>query len=247
MPQLAALIFDVDGTLAETEELHRKSFNAAFAAAGLGWVWDQALYGRLLEVTGGKERIRHYLDTARPGGTMDAAGIAALHADKTRRYTAMVDAGGVGLRPGIARLIAEAEAQGVRLAIATTTSRPNVDALLRAVLGRDPFEVIACGDEVAAKKPAPDVYALALARLGLDASVCLAIEDTANGLRSAQGAGLACLVTTSLYGGRGVFPGAWAVVDRLGDPGAPAEVLAGGLEGGVIDLAGLAQAFGGRA
>ena len=205
MTALKALIFDVDGTLAETEELHRLAFNAAFAAAGLPWVWDTGLYATLLEVTGGKERIAHYIaqSAAQP---LDTGRIAALHADKTVRYAQSVAQGGLVLRPGIARLLDEARAAGIRLAIATTTSRPNVDALLRATLGHDPFEVIAAGDEVAAKKPAPDVYTLALRRLDLPPAACIAIEDTLNGLRSAQGAGIACVMTTSLYGGHGPFP-----------------------------------------
>src|ERR1700712_809679 len=116
---LEALIFDVDGTLAETEEIHRAAFNAAFAAAGLGWHWDVPLYARLLEVTGGKERIRHYAETA---GLPGPADIAALHAYKTARYVDLVRGGSVSLRPGIARLLADAEAAGLRLAIATTTS-----------------------------------------------------------------------------------------------------------------------------
>ncbi len=212
---LRALIFDVDGTLAETEELHRLAFNAAFASAQLPWVWDVPLYTRLLEVTGGKERIRHFITVHAPADTLDDAAIAQLHADKTRHYTSMVADGRCALRSGIEQVLADAAAQGVRLAVATTTSRPNVDALLYATLGRDPFEVIAAGDEVAAKKPAPDVYKLALQRLGLPAEECLAIEDTPNGLRSAQGAGLACVVTPSLYGGNGPFPGAAAVANEL--------------------------------
>jgi HAD superfamily hydrolase (TIGR01509 family) len=215
--RLRALIFDVDGTLAETEELHRHAFNEAFAAAGLDWHWDQALYARLLRVTGGKERIRHYIDGDDAQPKLDDQAVAALHRNKTARYTNKIDAGDIALRPGIAPLLAEAQANGLRLAIATTTSRPNVDALLRATLATQPFEVIAAGDEVAAKKPAPDVYLLALERLGLPAEACVAIEDTLNGLKSAQGAGLACVITTSVYGGEGPFPGALKVAGSIGD------------------------------
>jgi HAD superfamily hydrolase (TIGR01509 family) len=210
---LRALIFDVDGTLAETEEIHRRAFNEIFAAHGIGWEWDQALYARLLEVTGGKERIRHYIDAYGACPALEDSAIATLHRAKTQRYTDLIESGDIGLRPGIAALLREAPALGVRLAIATTTSRPNVDALLRATLGSQPFEVIAAGDEVPAKKPAPDVYLLALERLGLSAAECVALEDTINGLRSAQAAGLACVITPSVYGGMGPFPGALRVVD----------------------------------
>jgi len=235
---LKALIFDVDGTLAETEELHREAFNEAFGAAGLDWRWDQALYGELLAVTGGKERIAHFQHRAGIAPALTAAQIAALHRDKTARYTARVDKGGVTLRPGIRRLAEEARDAGLKLAIATTTSRPNVDALLAAAGPLPQFDVIAAGDAVAAKKPAPDVFLLALRGLGLPASACLALEDTANGLASARGAGLRCVVTVSAYGGRGPFAEAASVVTGLGEPEAPAAVLAGpALPHGIVDLA----------
>jgi HAD superfamily hydrolase (TIGR01509 family) len=238
---LKALIFDVDGTLAETEELHREAFNEAFGVAGLDWQWDQRLYGELLAVTGGKERIAHFQQRAGIEPALTEAQVAALHRDKTARYTARVNQGGLALRPGIRRLLEEAHHAGLKLAIATTTSRPNVDALLAAAGPLPAFDVIAAGDEVAAKKPAPDVFQLALRGLGLPASSCLAFEDTANGLASARGAGLPCVVTVSAYGGRGPCAEAAAVVTHLGDPEAPAAALAGpALPAGIVDLAWLA-------
>jgi HAD superfamily hydrolase (TIGR01509 family) len=215
---LRALIFDVDGTLAETEEVHRRSFNDAFAAAGLSWRWNQSLYLKLLDVAGGKERIRHYIAAHGATPVLDDAAVAALHKDKTARYTRLVEEGEIQLRPGIKTLLHEAKPYGVRLAIATTTSRPNIDALLGATLNYQPFEVIAAGDEVPAKKPSPDVYLLALKRLGLSANECVAIEDSPNGLRSAQAAGIPCIVTPSVYGGAGPFPGALRVVDLAHQP-----------------------------
>jgi len=239
---LKALIFDVDGTLAETEELHRAAFNEAFAAAGLDWRWDQALYEALLAVTGGKERIAYFQQRAGLAQALSAAEIAALHADKTARYTARVNAGGLELRTGVRRLLAEARHAGLRLAIATTTSRPNVDALLKAAAPLPAFDVIAAGDEVPAKKPAPDVFLAALRDLGLPASDCVAFEDTANGLASARGAGLRCVVTCSAYGGTGPFAGAAAVVSHLGDADTPATLLAGPkLPCGIADLPWLAS------
>lgn len=237
MSLLSALIFDVDGTLAETEELHREAFNAAFAAAGLDWHWDHALYNQLLVVSGGKERIAHYQHRAGIAPALDAAQIAALHADKTTRYTARLSAGDIYLRPGIRRVLAEAKEAGLRLAIATTTSRPNVDALLAAATPLPAFDVIAAGDDVPEKKPAPDIYLLALRALGLPAASCLAFEDTINGLRSAQGAGLRCVVTLSAYGGAGPFPGAAAVLPHLGEVEQPTEAVSGpALLGGVAGL-----------
>jgi HAD superfamily hydrolase (TIGR01509 family) len=237
MPQLTALIFDVDGTLAETEEIHRLAFNEAFAAAGLPWEWDQATYGKLLAVTGGKERMAHFQSLDGKEAKLSPAEIAALHADKTARYTARVAQGGLALRPGIRRLLNEAKEAGLRLALATTTSHPNVDALLAACAPVPEFDVIAAGDDVPAKKPAPDIYTLALERLDLPPEACIAIEDTQNGVRSALGAGLRCLVTASVYGGAGPFPGAIAVLSDLGEPEAPCTGLAGPApQGGVADL-----------
>lgn len=223
---LQALIFDVDGTLSETEETHRAAFNAAFTEAGLPWAWDQPLYRRLLDVTGGKERIRYYLtdfDAPRTQAIPSDAGaqtdwIARLHARKTALYNALVDDGAAGLRPGIEALIRHARNTGVRLAIATTTSLPNVESLIRATFGADGlqiFEAIAAGDMVKAKKPAPDVYRLALDRLGLDAAACLALEDSVNGLRSAHAADLPVVITTSIYTDHQTFPGALVTLPDL--------------------------------
>ena len=237
---LAALIFDVDGTLAETEELHRRAFNASFAAAGLPWQWDVARYADLLTVTGGKERIRHFIDRYAAQPALDPAAIARLHADKTRRYAEQVAAGGIGLRPGVARLLAQARAAGLSLAIATTTSPANVDSLLAATLGMHAtawFESIAAGDCVAAKKPAADVYRLVLERLQLPACACLALEDTPNGLRAAMDAGIATVVCLSKYGGTAGFDAAAAVVDHLGDPDLACHVVRGPpVRDGLVDL-----------
>ena len=240
---LDALIFDVDGTLAETKEAHRRAFNETFAAAGLPWQWDEPFYARLLDVTGGKERIRRFIEAHGARPDLDPAAVARLHADKTTRYAALVATGQVALRPGVARLLDEAEAAGLRLAIATTTQPANVDALLRATLGPEAvarFAVIAAGDEVPAKKPAPDIYRLALDRLRLPPGRCIAVEDTLNGLRSAAGAGIPTVVTTSRYGGTEGFEDALAVIDGLGQAGEPCRVLRGPpLDGPMVTVAGL--------
>lgn len=220
---LQALIFDVDGTLAETErDGHRPAFNAAFRDAGLPWRWDVETYGELLSVTGGKERLRHFAGRRDPEflrrPDADLA-IRALHADKTRHYLALLEAGRIPLRPGVARLIAEARAAGVRLAIATTTTPDNVATLLRTALAPDApawFEVIGAGDIVPHKKPAPDIYLWVLDQLGLPADACLAIEDSVNGLKSAAAARLPTVVTRSIYTADQDFTGALEVLPDLG-------------------------------
>jgi HAD superfamily hydrolase (TIGR01509 family) len=219
MKRFRALIFDVDGTMAETEELHRRAFNESFAQFGLQWLWDKDLYRVLLSVTGGKERISHYQDLRRDV-RMDPAQIAELHRFKTARYASLVAGGGCPLRPGVAQMIASARAMGQVLAIATTTSRENVDALLTPVLGpawADLFKAIVAGDEVARKKPAPDAYLKVLAGLGLPANSCLALEDSRNGLLAAQSAGIPVAITRSMYFGDEAFDGALQVVGDLSE------------------------------
>ena len=227
--KLEALIFDVDGTMADTEEVHRVAFNTAFAHFQLGWEWSRSMYRDLLAVSGGKERIARYIDEViEPGPGQDKllALVPALHAEKTRIYTARVKAGAVPLREGVARLIAEARSARLRLAIATTTTADNVEALLQSALGSGAhavFDAIACGDEVAAKKPAPDIYHLALSRLGVDASNAIAFEDSDNGLRAAVAAGLWTVVTPTYWTVRSDFSAAGLLLPRLGEPDRPLE------------------------
>lgn len=216
-----ALIFDVDGTLAETEEAHRLAFNQTFAEFGLDWVWDQTLYGKLLKVSGGKERIRAYVQDQHPDMLVPGLDlrVATLHQRKTALYTQAVATGEIPLRPGIARLIAEARDSGLRLAIATTTTRANVLALMQGTgLSPDWFETMACSDDAPIKKPDPQAYLLVLERLKLPPAACLAIEDSANGIRAARAAGLDVVMTPSAYTARDKANGArhiWPDLDQV--------------------------------
>ncbi len=234
MPPLQALLFDVDGTMADTEDGHRRAFNQAFRDFGYDWLWDRPLYGQLLAVTGGRARIRHYLAGSHPE-MLDRddceSRIAELHGRKTEHYVAALGGGGITLRPGVERLISEAREQGVRLAIATTTTPLNVQALLENTLGRqalDWFDAIAAGDCVEHLKPAPDVYLWVLDKLGLPAAACLALEDSANGLKAARAAGVMTVVTHCPYTRDHDFGGAIAIADSLGDGDRPAHFDSGG-------------------
>ncbi|TSE26428.1 Phosphorylated carbohydrates phosphatase [Tepidimonas sediminis] len=222
---LHALIFDVDGTLADTERVHLAAFNAAFASEGLDWHWDEALYTRLLEISGGKERIRHYWQQVHPerqdiDGTELRALIDRLHEVKTAFYEEAVRQGAVQLRPGVLALIEQARRAGLRLAIATTTSPVNIAALLRSAMGPDwqlAFDVVEDASTAPRKKPHPQVYSQTLARLGLPAAQCLALEDSANGLQAARAAGLATVITRNAFTAHHDFTGALRVLDDLQD------------------------------
>ncbi|NNL06406.1 MAG: HAD family hydrolase [Gammaproteobacteria bacterium] len=231
---LKALIFDVDGTLADTErDGHRVAFNAAFEEYGTGWNWDVELYGKLLAVTGGKERMKYYasefLHNENLPDNLEQL-IPELHAAKTRHYTELLSTGAIPLRPGVERLLEEARAEGLRLAIATTTTPDNVTALLEHTLGADSikwFEVIAAGDIVPAKKPASDIYDYALTEMSLDPGGCLAFEDSHNGILSSLGAGIPTIIAVNGYTHNHDFSGALLVLDNLGEPDQPFTTLQG--------------------
>lgn len=242
-----ALVFDCDGVLADTErDGHLPAFNETFEHFGLPVRWSVDDYARVLRIGGGKERLASLLTpefVERAGLPEDEeaqrATIAEWHAEKTRRYTAKVRAGELPGRPGVARIVDEAHAAGWLLAVASTSAEESVRAVLEHVVGPDAgsrFAVFA-GDVVPRKKPAPDIYELALRELGVSADDAVVVEDSANGLRAAVAAGLATVVTTSSFTVDEDFSGAALVVDSLGDlPDAPSRVLADPHGVGPLDL-----------
>lgn len=224
---LKALIFDVDGTLADTEAVHLEAFNHAFVQEDMGWHWDTALYTRLLDISGGKERMAHFWRTVNAdvkevsAGAMQAT-INRLHEIKTAWYENAVSAGAVRLRPGVLALMNEARGQGLQLAIATTTSPVNIAALLRTAVGPDwRSHFLAIGDASSSplKKPNPQVYLQVLNGMGLPASQCLALEDSFNGLRAAMAAGICTVITPNSFTAHHDFSGALRVVPDLGQVG----------------------------
>jgi HAD superfamily hydrolase (TIGR01509 family) len=232
MSKLKALIFDVDGTLADTErDGHRIAFNRAFAEVGLDWQWSVERYGQLLEVAGGKERLRKYVQEDHPNfvpPTDIKTWSAGIHQLKNRHYKALVQEGLIPLRTGVKRLIQEARKSGVRLAIATTSAPENVIALLETMLGSESpawFDVIAAGDVVPTKKPAPDIYQYVLAQMNLKPEQCLVFEDSHQGLSASLQAGLKTVVTRSSYTQADNFTGSALILEHLGEPDRPFEVV----------------------
>lgn len=220
------LIFDVDGTLADTERHgHRVAFNQAFQEAGLDWYWSESLYGELLAISGGKERIQHYLTHYLPASQRPSNGKAfsqQLHRAKSQYYRQLLEQGKIPLRPGVKRLLEEAKATGVRLAVATTSSLDNTIALLKTHFQEeDYFEVIVAGDMVANKKPSPEIYHYVLEQMNVSAQDCLVFEDSQTGLTASAAAGLKTVITVNDYTAHQDFSEAILVIDQLGEPSQP--------------------------
>ncbi len=227
---VSAIVFDCDGVLADTErDGHRPAFNQTFREFGLPIEWSEERYGEKLQIAGGKERMASELtpDFVRANGLPtdpdgQAEELASWHRRKTEIYTELVASGALPARPGIRRIIGEAQDAGWRLAVASTSAEPSVRAILEQAAGperADRFDLLLAGDVVASKKPAPDIYLLALERLGLSASEILVIEDSRNGLLAASGAGLRCVMTVNGYTEDEDDSEAILVVTSLGDPG----------------------------
>ena len=241
MSELQAIIFDMDGTLADTEELHRRAFNLAFEECACPLNWSRAEYRQLLTISGGRERITHCLrQIGAPAAGLEQT-VDTLHRRKSTLYRQLLVSDAIELRPGIRRLVEECRAAGLKLAIATSSSTDNVHTLLQSTFGSAGaglFPVVVTCDLVRDKKPAPAVYRYALAELGLGAQHCIALEDTENGNLAALAAGIKTVITTHPLTRDDDFTGAALVLDQLGEPGQPFEVAAGTAYGRhYVDLA----------
>ena len=224
MSRFHALLWDVDGVLAETErDGHRVAFNLAFEAGGLPWRWDEARYGELLRVSGGRERLLADMAARAdaPPLARDREALAhALHTSKNSFYAQRIGAGAIALRDGVLGLMQECLSRGVRMGIVSTTSRANVAALLRHHLGASwhrLFAAIVCGEDVRLKKPDPEVYVRALRQLGDGPLQAVAIEDAPAGVAAARAAGVPVLVTRSAYFGAATMADAMAIGPGLHD------------------------------
>lgn len=221
---LQALIFDLDGTMADTEETHRQAFNAAFIKLELWWDWGPARYAALLGVSGGLERLHHYVESLNTPAAEKArlhAIVPVIHYTKSEIYAELLRAGQPPLRPGVKRLVAAAHQEGLKVAVVSSTASANARAVLD-VHCKGEIDLLVCADEVARRKPAPDLYRRALSLLRLPAEACVAFEDSANGVRAARAAGLTAIVTPSRWTMAQDFAGAHLLAPdldklRLGD------------------------------
>jgi HAD superfamily hydrolase (TIGR01509 family) len=245
---LEAVVFDVDGTLVDSErDGHRVAFNLAFAEFGLPYEWGVEEYGGLLRTTGGQPRIDRYLVSQGVPEGERATLVPALHARKTEIMSSLVEEGKVGVRPGARRLLDELASVGTKLAVATTGSRGWVARLLDRLLPGVDFEVIVCGDEVAARKPDPEAFEVAVAKLGVGPAAIVAVEDSHEGLSAAVAAGLITAVVANDYTRDHDLAAAALVLDGFGEPGQPASVLADRVTSGcagVLDLVTLDRLIG---
>jgi HAD superfamily hydrolase (TIGR01509 family) len=223
MPDIKAIFFDQDGVIIDTErDGHRVAFNQAFADYGFGFEWDVDEYGRLLDISGGKERMRHYFienDVVLQGDPQkDDAFIMELHKHKTQLFVELIESGKLPLRSGVRRLMLEAKGRELIVGICTTSNERSANAVRNTMLADVDIDFVLAGDVVKNKKPQPDIYMLALKKTGLSPENCVVVEDSRNGLLAARRAGLPVVATTNIYTENEDLGGADIIVTSLGDP-----------------------------
>ncbi|MEM7349226.1 MAG: HAD family hydrolase [Acidobacteriota bacterium] len=244
---VTALVFGSLGTLTETSALHRQAFNETFAEEGLDWYWDEPTYRNLLDHVGGVNRIQTYAAGRADQAPIDATWAAALHARKTERYAKLVRSTELSLRPGVERLLREAEAAGIKRGLATGTSLDNIEASLDAVgnlISLTDFDAYTTRDVIEHAKPSPAAHRRCVGLLAVESDGVLAIEDSADGVASAADAGLAVVATPGRFVSDQSFDRADLVMSDLGAPGHPARRLdvGAGPDGGIATLSWLAEA-----
>ncbi|MBW2468117.1 MAG: HAD-IA family hydrolase [Deltaproteobacteria bacterium] len=230
MSKLRAIFWDQDGVIIDTEkDGHRVAFNRMFKESGYDFEWDVDTYGELLQISGGKERMRHYFTEK---GILlegipekDDEFLLSLHIKKTAIFVEMIESGILPLRAGVKRLMQEATAAGLRLGVCTTANERSANAIAKGMLGDIDLEFVLAGDVVGKKKPDPEIYLLALKKTGLSPDQCIVIEDSRNGLLAAQAAGMRSVATTNIYTENEDLSPASIVVTSLGDPGGEKGVL----------------------
>ena len=198
MSQLKAVIFGAIGTIAETSDLQRQAFNAAFTAAGLDWNWNAQTYHDLLKINGGQNRLKAYRDADSARSGVSDTAIAALHTAKTKHYVAILENTPLRPRAGVVELIKACRNEQIEVAFCTSTSIENVEgigAALSGLLPFDQFTTIVTRDKIDRPKPAPDAYVYCLQQLGLTADEVIAIEDTPASITAAKTAGIMTIAT----------------------------------------------------
>jgi HAD superfamily hydrolase (TIGR01509 family) len=238
--QLSAVLFDVDGTIAETEDLHRRSFNESFKEFNLDWFWDEAIYRELINIGDGKDRIEHHIKRAWPE-MLEYKNlnkyISSIHKVKNEIFKDLIIECEIRTRPGVIRLIEELKKHNVRIAIVSSTTQEDLMTLFKKGLELDPnsmFDLVAHGDCTKKKRPSPEIYEWILEKLRLPPQSCVAIEDSLRGARSAMNADINVLVTPSFYTKDEVFDEAKVVVSSLGEAHQPFEIVKGNVFGNKI-------------
>lgn len=227
MPEIKAIIFDIDGTVIDTEkDGHRVAFNDTFREFGFDFAWDVDKYHELLQIAGGKERIRRYFQQEGLFQDQDLDELVEkLHRRKTEIFIALIENRRLPLRAGIKRLMSDAMKAGLMLGVCTTANERSVNAIIRVMLPEIHFEFVLAGNTVRRKKPDPEIYLLALEKTGLHAGSCVVIEDSANGVQAAKAAGMFVVATTNLYTEREDLDAADIIVTSLGEPGGEKGIL----------------------
>ena len=249
---IKAVFFDQDGVIIDTErDGHRVSFNMTFKEFGFADEWDVEYYHELLQIAGGKERMRHHWKTkgfSKPLTEEEIDNLVKeMHKRKTALFVELIETGKLPLRPGIHRFMKEAMEAGLKVAVCTTSNEKAAKAVTEKVLSDIKFDLVLAGDVVQNKKPDPEIYNLALSKLGLKPEEVFVVEDSKNGVKAAKAAGMKVIVTTNHYTEKEDVDAGDVIVSCLGDAdGEKAEMRKGEIAGfdGVVHVKDAVALFG---